>query len=118
MSGGPQVPAARRCNAQCMDSPRSGAERRARLQQARLYLVCPASAGPEDPRGRELSELVRASIAGGVDVVQLREKHLADDALTETALELAALSEQSGASITRFVAYARGRVCVLLLAAV
>jgi len=80
-----------------MDSPRSGAERRARLQKARLYLVCPASTGPDDPAGRELSGLVRASIAGGVDVVQLREKHLADDTLTERALELAAACEQSGA---------------------
>jgi thiamine-phosphate pyrophosphorylase len=97
MSGGPHVPAARRCNAQRMDSPPSGAERRARLQQARLYLVCPASAGQGDRGGRELGELVRASIAGGVDVVQLREKHLADDELTETALELAAVCEQSGA---------------------
>src|SRR2546423_12078795 len=97
MSGGRQVPAARRCNAQRRASPRWGAERRARLKQARLYLVCPASGGTADRAGRELSELVRTSIAGGVDVVQLREKHLADDALTERALELAAACEQSGA---------------------
>ncbi|TMK99055.1 MAG: thiamine phosphate synthase [Actinobacteria bacterium] len=80
-----------------MASPRSGAERRARLKDAQLYLVCPPSAEPADRGGRELSELVRAAIAGGVDVVQLREKHLADDALTERGRELAALCRQSGA---------------------
>src|SRR5947209_995637 len=80
-----------------MASPRSGAERRARLQEARLYLVCPMGGGQVDEGGRELDELVRASVAGGVDVVQLREKQLPDDALTERALELAAACEQSGA---------------------
>jgi thiamine-phosphate pyrophosphorylase len=80
-----------------MDSPRSGAERRARLQRARLYLVCPVGGRLPEEGGRELGQLVRAATAGGVDVVQLREKHLADDALTETALELAAACRQSGA---------------------
>jgi thiamine-phosphate pyrophosphorylase len=80
-----------------MASPRSGAERRARLQEARLYLVCPMGGGQVDEGGRDLDELVRASVAGGVDVVQLREKQLPDDAVTERALELAAACEQSGA---------------------
>jgi len=80
-----------------MDSPRSGAERRARLQQARLYLVCPVGGRLPDEGARHLSELVRAATAGGVDVVQLREKHLSDDALTQLALELAAACQQSDA---------------------
>ena len=97
MGGGPHVPAAHRCNAQRMDSPRSGAERRARLQRARLYLVCPVGGRLLEGGGRQLGELVRAATAGGVDVVQLREKQLPDDAVTERALELAAACEQSGA---------------------
>jgi thiamine-phosphate pyrophosphorylase len=54
--------------------------RRARLSEARLYLVCDAQ-----PGGRDLAAVLRAAIAGGVDVVQLREKHLDDDALSSVA---------------------------------
>jgi thiamine-phosphate pyrophosphorylase len=48
---------------------RSSDDRRARLSAARLYLVCDGA-----PGGRELSEVLPAAIAGGVDVVQLRDK--------------------------------------------
>jgi thiamine-phosphate pyrophosphorylase len=44
-------------------------DRLARLAAARLYLVCDHA-----PGGRELSEVLAAAIAGGVDVVQLRVK--------------------------------------------
>ena len=55
-------------------SPRDlGAERRARLTQARLYLVCGGSSDAS-----ELPDLLRAAVAGGVDIVQLREKQLPD----------------------------------------
>jgi thiamine-phosphate pyrophosphorylase len=69
-----------------------GAERRARLAAARLYLVCAAS-----PDGSELPDLLRGAIAGGVDVLQLREKRLPDDRLTALADATRALCERLGA---------------------
>jgi thiamine-phosphate pyrophosphorylase len=47
-----------------------GDERRARLRDARLYLVCGAAGGG---RG-DLRAFLDAALRGGVDVVQLREK--------------------------------------------
>jgi thiamine-phosphate pyrophosphorylase len=67
-------------------------ERRSRLAQARLYLVCGAS-----PDGSELPDLLRAAVAGGVDVVQLREKHLPDTELVAIANATRALCERLGA---------------------
>ncbi len=69
-----------------------GAERRARLAAAHLYLVCGAS-----PDGRELPTLLRAAIAGGVDIVQLREKHLRDEELVSVATAARALCDELGA---------------------
>jgi len=46
-----------------------GALRRERLRNARLYFVCDARPGGEDPE-----PLLRAALDGGVDIVQLREK--------------------------------------------
>lgn len=46
-----------------------GALRRERLRNARLYFVCDALPGDEDPE-----PLLRAVLDGGVDIVQLREK--------------------------------------------
>lgn len=62
---------------------RLGDERRARLRDARLYLVCGAVG---DGRG-DLRAFLDAGLRGGVDIVQLREKDPAfgDDALLETA---------------------------------
>ncbi|HEV2997725.1 MAG TPA: thiamine phosphate synthase [Solirubrobacteraceae bacterium] len=68
-----------------------GADRRARLGRARLYLVCDAS-----PGGRPLAEVLPSAIAGGVDVVQLREKGLADGELVEAARGARALCEPFG----------------------
>lgn len=74
-------------------SPRDlGSERRAQLAGARLYLVCGAS-----PEGGELPDVVRAAVAGGVDVVQLREKHLPDAELAAVANAGRALCERLGA---------------------
>ena len=70
----------------------SGNDRRARLAAARLYLVCGAS-----PDASRLPDLLRAAVAGGVDIVQLREKRLADDELTAVADALRALCERLGA---------------------
>jgi thiamine-phosphate pyrophosphorylase len=69
-----------------------GSERRARMAAARLYLVCGAN-----PDGRELPTLLRAAVAGGVDVVQLREKHLPDEELASVARAAGALCERLGA---------------------
>jgi thiamine-phosphate pyrophosphorylase len=68
-----------------------GADRRARLAAARLYLVCGA-----DPDGRELPTLLRSAIAGGVDIVQLREKHLPDEELASIAKAARIMCEQLG----------------------
>ncbi len=68
-----------------------GSERRARLAAARLYLVC---GGERDASA--LPELLRCAAAGGVDIVQLREKQLADDELSAVANAARALCERLG----------------------
>ncbi len=67
-------------------------ERLRRLSAARLYLVCAAR-----PGGRELADVLEGALAGGVDIVQLREKSLGDEALVEVAREAAALCARAGA---------------------
>jgi thiamine-phosphate pyrophosphorylase len=54
--------------------------RRQRLSHARLYLVLEAR-----PHGRDPRPLLDAALRGGVDVVQLRDKELADEALVAAA---------------------------------
>src|SRR5271165_7387625 len=71
----------------------AGSERRARLAAARLYLVCAAS----PPGGRDLPDLLRAAVAGGVEIVQLREKRLGDEELVSVADAARALCERLGA---------------------
>lgn len=85
------------------------AERRARLAAARLYLVCgsisdrstsdssPAGSTSPSAESRALPDLLRAAIAGGVDIVQLREKHLPDEELVAVANAARALCERLGA---------------------
>ena len=73
-----------------------GAERRARLAAARLYLVCGARPTARRRRPRA-ADLLRAAIAGGVDIVQLREKHLGDEQLVRVADAARALCERLGA---------------------
>jgi thiamine-phosphate pyrophosphorylase len=53
-----------------------GTARRERLARSLLYLVLEARPRGEDPR-----PLLDAALRGGVDVVQLRDKELGDDAL-------------------------------------
>lgn len=67
------------------------ADRLARLAAARLYLVCDRT-----PGGRELSELLPAAIAGGVDVVQLRDKALDERELLAVARHARELCERHG----------------------
>jgi thiamine-phosphate pyrophosphorylase len=64
------------------------AERRARLAAARLYLVIDAAAA---------ASVVPAALEGGVDVVQLREKHASDEEIVRAGGELLALCEQHDA---------------------
>jgi thiamine-phosphate pyrophosphorylase len=75
-----------------MSANQIGAGRRARLAAARLYLVCDCQ-----PGGRRLTDVLRATIAGGVDIVQLREKRLPDDELTDIAHTAHKICEQLGA---------------------
>jgi thiamine-phosphate pyrophosphorylase len=74
-----------------------GEDRRARLAASRLYLVCPEIAPHGPTAERELTELGRSAVAGGVDVVQLREKHLPDDELITVARAMRAVCERIGA---------------------
>src|SRR5438094_243885 len=70
----------------------TGEERRARLAEARLYLVCGAR-----PGGRPADEVVAAALAGGVDIVQLREKDAGDDEVLRAAEPLARRCAEAGA---------------------
>jgi thiamine-phosphate pyrophosphorylase len=60
---------------------------RERIGSARLYLVC-------DARPRAFLE---AALRGGVDVLQLRDKELGDDALVAAAREFRAAADAAGA---------------------
>jgi len=57
-----------------------GPLRKERLRTARLYFVCDARPGGEDPE-----PLLRAALGGGVDIVQLREKQLGRDEIERAA---------------------------------
>jgi thiamine-phosphate pyrophosphorylase len=63
-------------------------ERRARLSAARLYLVIEAASA---------RDVVPAALAGGVDVVQLREKHAGDDEIVAAGRALRSLCDSHGA---------------------
>jgi thiamine-phosphate pyrophosphorylase len=63
---------------------------RERIASARLYLVC-------DARPRDF---LRRALAGGVDVIQLRDRSLDDDGVLREAARFAALAAEAGA---RFV---------------
>ncbi len=65
----------------------SGEERRERLERARLYLVC----------DRRPVDFLRAALAGGVDIVQLRDKAASDEQLREAAAVFRACAEEAGA---------------------
>jgi thiamine-phosphate pyrophosphorylase len=62
-------------------------DRLTRLSEARLYLVCPDM--PDD--------FLHAALAGGVDVVQLREKHASDQEVLATARRFAVACAERGA---------------------
>ena len=66
--------------------------RRERLARARLYLVLDAR-----PDGHDPLPLLAAALRGGVDVVQLRDKDLADEALLAAADTFRVACDQHGA---------------------
>jgi thiamine-phosphate pyrophosphorylase len=63
-----------------MASSDNRAEPRTRLADARLYLVCPAIGSRA---GDDLHDLLRQAAAGGVDIVQLRDKEHTDRELRD-----------------------------------
>jgi thiamine-phosphate pyrophosphorylase len=67
----------------------TGAERRARLAAARLYLCTPIR--------RDLAAFAEAVLAAGVDVVQLRDKHAEAGPLLEAAAVLREAADRHGA---------------------
>ncbi len=69
-----------------------GEHRRARLRAARLYLVVEAA-----PGGRPADGLLAASLAGGVDIVQLREKAASDAAIVAAGRRMRELCREHGA---------------------
>jgi thiamine-phosphate pyrophosphorylase len=62
-------------------------DRRDRLARARLYLVC----------DRRPEAFLRAALAGGVDIVQLRDKQAGDDQVLEAAKVFRRVADQHGA---------------------
>ena len=68
-----------------------GHARRKRLADSRLYLVLEARPHGDDPR-----ELLDAALRGGVDIVQLRDKELGDEALVAAAAPFRAACEEHG----------------------
>ena len=69
-----------------------GSDRRERLARSRLYLVLEARPHGADPR-----PLLDAALRGGVDVIQLRDKELADQALVAAADPFRTACEEHGA---------------------
>jgi thiamine-phosphate pyrophosphorylase len=78
-----------------MASDTSGADRRARLAAARLYLVVDSA-----PEPHTLPDLLRAAAAGGVDMLELRDKRLPDDELAAVANAARALCQRIGLLLT------------------
>ncbi len=67
-------------------------DRRARLSEARLYLVCDLR-----PGGRELADVLAPALAAGVDIVQLRDKQAGRDELLAAAANARGLCDEANA---------------------
>jgi thiamine-phosphate pyrophosphorylase len=63
-----------------------------RLRDVRLYFVCDAR-----PGGRAIEDVVGPALAGGVDMVQLRDKGLGDNGLRAAAAQFRKLADAHGA---------------------
>jgi thiamine-phosphate pyrophosphorylase len=70
----------------------SGAERRALLARARLYLVCDTS-----PGGRALAPFLSDCLGGGVGAVQLRDKQASDQQLLDAGAIVRRACSEHGA---------------------
>ncbi|HEX8156875.1 MAG TPA: thiamine phosphate synthase, partial [Solirubrobacteraceae bacterium] len=66
--------------------------RRDRLDSARLYLICGLR-----PGGRALADVLGPALAGGVDIVQLRDKRATGDELLAAAAVARRLCDGAGA---------------------
>jgi thiamine-phosphate pyrophosphorylase len=66
-------------------------QRRARFAAVHLYLVAPLRAN-----GRDLVDVTAQAIAGGVDALQLRDKHASDDELVAGLRALRPLCTETG----------------------
>lgn len=64
----------------------------AQLERSRLYLVCGAGEDPE-----ALERLLEAALAGGVDLIQLRDKDADDERLLAAAPAFRAAADRHGA---------------------
>ena len=69
-----------------------GKRLRARLAEARLYLIVEA-----EPGGHSPAELLHAALAGGVDAVQLRDKSAGRDAILRAAERFRAICDEHAA---------------------
>jgi thiamine-phosphate pyrophosphorylase len=67
-------------------------DRQGRLHEAVLYLVCSTR-----PGGRALEDVLAAALAGGVDIVQLRDKEAGRDELLAAAAIARRLCDETGA---------------------
>ena len=67
-------------------------DRQTRLQEAVLYLVCSTC-----PGGRALEAVLAPALAGGVDIVQLRDKEAGRDELLAAAAIARRLCDETGA---------------------
>ncbi|MGE4425745.1 MAG: thiamine phosphate synthase [Solirubrobacteraceae bacterium] len=65
--------------------------RRDRFRAVRLYLVAPLT-----PGGRPLTDVATAAIAGGVDALQVRDKHAGDDEIVTALRALRPLCDATG----------------------
>src|SRR5687768_10271518 len=72
-----------------LDPPEAiGALRRERLRWARLYFVCEARPGGEDPEA-----LLRSAFSGGAGMVELRDREQADHAIERSAATFRRLAD-------------------------
>ncbi len=72
--------------------PSIGERRRRRLQAARLYMILET-----EPAGRPAADVVAPALAGGVDMVQLREKVAGEEVVVAAARSLGDLCHRHGA---------------------
>jgi len=80
--------------AECLSYSKPGShdERMRRFSEASLYLVT----SQEVSRGRSTLEVVRAALAGGIRLIQLREKSMCDGDLFRLAQEVRRLTSDAG----------------------